>query len=59
MAQCQGLRAQMVKIFFGLHIYLAGRCSENYEIARGYAQCKSARAIIWLVGETIYCTIFH
>ena len=41
MAQCQGLRAQMVRLFFGLHLYLARRCCENLQSARGPARCNS------------------
>ena len=29
MAKCQGSRAQLVKLFFGIYQYLAERCSEN------------------------------
>ena len=46
------------KSFFGLHLYLAERCCENFQSARDPARCKSGPAITWLVGVTIYCTIF-
>ena len=35
MVQSRGSRAQMVKTFVRLHLYLAGRCCENSENARG------------------------
>ena len=53
-----GPRAQMVRLFF-LHLYLAGRACENPQSARGLARRKSGPAITWLVGVTIYCTIFQ
>ena len=36
----KGSRAQMVRLFFGLHLYLAGRCCENLQSAKGPAQYK-------------------
>ena len=53
-----GPRAQMVRHFFDLHLYLAGRSCENPQSARGPARCKSGPAITWLVGVIFYCTIF-
>ena len=53
-----GPRAQMVRLFF-LHLYLAGRSCEDPQSARGPARCKFGPAITWLVGVTIYCTIFQ
>ena len=47
------------KIFFGLLLYLAERCCENLQSARGLARCKSGPATTWLVDVTIYCTIFQ
>ena len=52
-------RAQIVRIFFYLHLYLAGRSCENPQSARGPARCKSAPAITLLVGVTLYCAIFE
>ena len=49
----------MVRLFFGLHLYLAGRCCENPQSTRGNAQCKSGPGIKWLVSVTIYWTIFQ
>ena len=34
----KGSRAQMVRLFFGLHLYLAGRCCENFPSAKGPSQ---------------------
>ena len=47
------------KTFFGLHLYLAKRCCKNLQSARGLARCKPSPTITWLVGVTIYCTIFQ
>ena len=46
------------RIFFGLHLHLAGRCCKNPLIARDPAQCKSDPEITCLVRVTIYCAIF-
>ena len=54
-----GPRAQMVRLFFYLHLHLAEGSCENPESARGPAQCKSGPAITLLVGVTFYCTIFQ
>ena len=59
MAQCQGPRAQMVRLFFGLHLFLAERCCENPQSTRGPAQCKPGPRITWLLGIIIYCTSFQ
>ena len=47
------------KILFILHLYLAERCCENLQRARGLARCKFGPAITWLVDVTIYCTVFQ
>ena len=47
------------KFFLGLHLYLAERCCENLQSAKGLARCKFGLAITWLVDVTIYCTIFR
>ena len=54
-----GPRAEIVRFFFGLHLYLAERCWENLQSARGSARCKLGPAITRLVDVTIYCTIFQ
>ena len=59
MAQCQGSRAQMVRYFFGLHLYLAGKYYENVKVPRAQQNVNRARAITWFVGVTIYCTFFN
>ena len=50
-----GPRAQMVRLFFDLHLYLAVTCCENPQSARGPVRCKSAPAITWLVGRALNC----
>ena len=55
MAQCPALRWQN---FFCLYLYLAGRCCENLQSARGPAYYKSGPEITWFVSVTIYCIIF-
>ena len=39
----KGSHAQMVRLFFGLHLYLAGRCCENLQSVKGPAQNKSGQ----------------
>ena len=45
--------------FFGLHLYLAGRCCENHQSARGPAQRKSLPGNNMVVDVTSYCTFFN
>ena len=45
--------------FFGLYLYLEGRCCKNSLSARGPAHSKSGPVITWLVGTIIYCSIFQ
>ena len=47
------------KIFFGLHLYLAGKYCENSKVPRAQLDANPARAITWFVGVTIYCTCFN
>ena len=50
MAQCQGHRIQMVRLFLGLHQHWTGvRCSKNSQSVRGPTQCKSgpSKNIVW------------
>ena len=54
-----GPSAQMIGLFFGLHLRLAGRCCKNPLSARNPAQCKCGRGMTCLVSVTIYCTIFQ
>ena len=56
--QLRALRSNL-KTFYGLHLYLAERCCKNLQSAKGPTPCKSGPAITWLVGVTIYCTIFQ
>ena len=58
MAQCQGPRAQ-IRLFFGLHLYLAGKYCENHKMPGVQLNVTPARAITWFVGVTIYCTFFN
>ena len=44
------------KTSFGLHLYLEGRYYENLKAPEAPLDVNSARAIIWLVGVTIYCS---
>ena len=59
LTQCQWPRAQMVRLCFGLHLYLAERCCENLPSTRSPAQCKSGPAIIWLVDITNIVPCFN
>ena len=58
MSECQTPRSQMGRLFFALHLYLAGRYLENPQSAGGPVQCKSSPTITWLVGVTTYGTFF-
>ena len=57
MAQCQRPRAHL-RLFFGLHLYLAGKYCGNPKVPRAQHKVNLARAIAWFVGVTIYCTFF-
>ena len=35
--------------FFGLYLYLAGRCCDNPQSAKVPAQCNSVQGITWLL----------
>ena len=59
MAQCPGAQRLNGKTFFGLQPYLAGRCCDNPQTTRGPAHRKFGPEITWLVGVTIYCTMFQ
>ena len=49
MTQYQGPRSQMVwKDFFGLHLYLAGRCCEHPKVSGVPRNANPGRAISWL-----------
>ena len=58
MAQCQGPRAQMVRLFFGLHLYL-GKYRKNSKAPGTQLNVNPARAITWFAGATIYCASFN
>ena len=58
MAECQGPCAQMVRLFSGLHLYLAGKYCENPKVTGAQLDVNPARAKTWFVGVTIYCTFF-
>ena len=59
MAQCQGLRTQMVRPFLGHHLYLAGKYCENPNVPRAQLHVNPAQAITWFVGVTNCCTFFN
>ena len=54
-----GPRAQMVRLFFLSSPIFGRKILLNPQSARGPARCKSGPEITWLVGITIYCTIFQ
>ena len=49
----------MVKLVFGLHLYLVGKYCENPKVPGAQFSVNPARAITWFVGVTIYCTFFN
>ena len=60
MAQCEGPRAQSVRIFYGLHLYLAGRCCKIPQVPGSPCSVNPAhvsRSVgvmnTWLIGITI------
>ena len=59
MTQCQGSRAQMIRLFFGLHLYLARRYCEIPRVQGAPRNVNPAWAKPWLFGITIYCTFFN
>ena len=58
MDQCQGPRTQ-IRLFFGLHLCLAGKYCKNPRVPGAQLNVNPARAITWFVGVTIYCTFFN
>ena len=59
MAQCKGPRPQMVKLFFGFHLYLAGKYCKNPSVPEAQLNVNPARAIAWFEGATIHCAFFN
>ena len=59
MAQCQRPRAQMVRLFFGVHLYLTGKFCKNPKMPGAQLSVNPARAVTWFAGVTIYCTFFN
>ena len=66
MTQCQGPPHLDGKTFFGLHLHLAGRCSEIPQVQGAPHNVNPAQVSklvsvtnTWLVGVTFYCTIFQ
>ena len=47
------------KTYFGLHLYLAEKYCKNPKVPGAQLNVNPARAITWLVGETIYCIYFN
>ena len=59
MAQCQGPRTQMVRLFF-VFVYTWQEDVPKFRKVPGAPRnVNSARAITWLVGVVIYSTIFN
>ena len=58
MAQCQGRCAQ-IRLFFGLHLFLARKYRNNPKVPGAQLNVNPARAATWFVGVTIYCTFFN
>ena len=52
MAQCQGPRAQLIRLFWSLPIF-------SRKILRKFPICQGPRPKTWLVGVTIFSTIFQ
>ena len=46
-------------LFFGLHLYLAGKYCENPKVPGAQLNVNPARTTTWFVGVTIYCTFFN
>ena len=59
MAQCQGPRAQMVKPFFGLHLYLIRKYRKNPKVPGALLNVNLAGAITWFVDISICCASFN
>ena len=57
MAQYQGPRAQMVRLFWSSPVF-GTKILQKSQSARGPTQCKSAQAITWFVGITISIVYF-
>ena len=57
-AHCQEHRDH-IRLFFGLHLYLAGKYCKNPKVPGAQLNVNPARTITWLVGVTIYCTFFN
>ena len=49
----------MVRLFFGLHRYLAGKYCKNLKVPRAQLNVNPARAMTWFVDVIIYCTFFN
>ena len=58
MAQCQGPCPQMVRLFFALPLYLAGKYCKNPKVPGAKLNVNPAWAVTWFAGVTIYCTFF-
>ena len=56
MAQCQGPRAQVVRLFWSSPVF--GR-SEYSKVPGAQLNLNAAQVITWFVGVTIYCTFFN
>ena len=54
MAQCQGPCAQIVRLFFALLLYLAGKSVPGAQL-----NVNPAREVTWFAGVTFYSTFFN
>ena len=55
----RGFRAQMVKLFLVFTYIWQEDVEKIFKVPRAPHNINLARAIAWLVGITIYCTIFE
>ena len=59
MAQCQGSRAQIVRLFLVITYIWPEDVAKFPKVPGAPRKVNPARAITWLVGITIYCVIFQ
>ena len=49
----------MVRLFFGFHLYLAGKYCKNPQVPGAQLNVNPVRVITWFVGVTIYRAFFN
>ena len=59
MAECQGPRSQMVRLFLVFTYIWQKDVVKISKVPGALCKVNPARAIAWLVGVIIYCTIFQ